>query len=89
MNAALVYRRDPAAKYALAGGALFLVGTLYVTVLATSRETTRSRRSSATSGAAASVWATYLREWTAWNHVRTAAAFGAPGLLTIGLTKRP
>jgi uncharacterized membrane protein len=89
MNAALVYRRDPASPYALAGGALFLVGTLYVTVLCNVPRNDALAAVSPTSGAAASVWAAYLREWTFWNTVRTAAPFAAAALLTIGLTKRP
>ena len=36
-----------------------------------------------TSGAAQ--WTSYLTSWTAWNHVRTAAALAAAGSLTIGL----
>ena len=34
---------------------------------------------------AASVWAQYVAGWTAWNHVRSAAALVAAGLLTIAL----
>ena len=39
-----------------------------------------------TSGAdAGHVWTTYLRSWTAWNHVRTIAALVAAGSFTIAL----
>ena len=30
----------------------------------------------------ASTWTRYVASWTAWNHVRTAAALAAAGLLT-------
>jgi len=33
----------------------------------------------------ASLWASYLNNWTAWNHVRTAAALAAAASLTISL----
>ena len=34
---------------------------------------------------AASLWATYLSSWTAWNHVRTAASLAAAAAFTIWL----
>jgi uncharacterized membrane protein len=30
-------------------------------------------------------WAGYVRGWTAWNHVRTAAALAAAGALTVAV----
>jgi uncharacterized membrane protein len=88
MNTALVRRREPAANYALAGGALYLAGTLYVTVLGNVPLNDALAAVDATSSAAAAMWATYLREWVPWNHLRTAAAFAAAGLLTVGVSKR-
>jgi uncharacterized membrane protein len=35
------------------------------------------------SAEAARLWVAYLSVWTAWNHVRTAAALAAMVLLTI------
>jgi uncharacterized membrane protein len=88
MNMALVHRREPAANYALAGGALYLVGTLYVTVFGNVPLNDALDAVSATSSGAAEMWARYLREWVPWNHLRTAAAFVAAGLLTVGIAKR-
>lgn len=87
MNIALVHRREPAANYALAGGALYLAGTLYVTVLGNVPLNDALAAVDATSGAAAAMWATYLREWVPWNHLRTAAAFVAAALLIVGIAK--
>jgi uncharacterized membrane protein len=89
MNTALVHRRDPAANYVLAGGALYLVGTLYVTVFGNVPLNDALAAVPAASGAAPEMWARYLREWVPWNHLRTAAAFVAAGLLTVGVAKRP
>lgn len=36
----------------------------------------------------ASLWASYLTNWTIWNHVRTIAALAAAALLTIALCDR-
>jgi uncharacterized membrane protein len=88
MNTALAHRRHPAANYALAGGALYLVGTLYVTVFGNVPLNDALDAVSATSSAAPEMWARYLREWVPWNHLRTAAAFVAAGLLTAGIAKR-
>jgi uncharacterized membrane protein len=89
MNTAFVHRRDSAANYVLAGGALYLVGTLYVTVFGNVPLNDALAAVPAASGAAPEMWARYLREWVPWNHLRTAAAFVAAGLLTVGVAKRP
>jgi uncharacterized membrane protein len=89
MNTALVYRREPAANYALLGGAIYLFGTLYVTVFGNVPLNDALAAVPATSGDAAAMWARYLREWVPWNHLRTAAAFVAAALLTAGVSKRP
>jgi uncharacterized membrane protein len=34
---------------------------------------------------APTAWSGYRREWTAWNHVRTAAALAAAALFTLAL----
>jgi len=34
---------------------------------------------------AADHWGSYLRRWTAWNHLRAAAALAATGLLIVAL----
>ena len=34
----------------------------------------------------ASLWASYLANWTVWNHVRAAAAFAATASFTIALS---
>jgi hypothetical protein len=36
-------------------------------------------------GAATDGWAGYVREWTAWNHVRLVTSLAAAALLTIAL----
>ena len=88
MNTALVHRREPAANYALAGGALYLAGTLYITAFGNVPLNDALAAVPATSSGAAEMWATYLREWVPWNHLRTGAAFLAAGLLTAGIAKR-
>lgn len=38
------------------------------------------------SAGSARIWASYVTSWTAWNHVRTAAALAAAASLTIALS---
>lgn len=73
------------APYLLAGSALYVVGTIGLTM---SYHVPRNNALAAvepTSREGESYWARYLAEWTAWNHVRVAAALAAAALLTIAL----
>jgi uncharacterized membrane protein len=37
------------------------------------------------SAGGATVWAHYLKVWTAWNHVRTIGCIGATGSFILGM----
>ncbi len=68
------------APYLLAGGLLYLLGAIVVTIACNvPRNEALAKVDPAASGAEG-LWARYLREWTAWNHVRTAAPLIAAGL---------
>ncbi|HEX2114604.1 MAG TPA: anthrone oxygenase family protein [Alphaproteobacteria bacterium] len=61
----------------LAGGALYIVGTVAVTILFNVPRN-RALAAVAPHGAdGARLWADYAISWTAWNHVRTAASVAA------------
>jgi uncharacterized membrane protein len=82
--ASLLRWHDPGAVYLLVGGALYLGGSLLVTMVFNVPK--NDALASVTPAAdSASLWASYLAEWTAWNHVRTAATLAAAASLTIGL----
>lgn len=68
----------------LAGGALYLVGTIFVTMRF---NVPRNDRLAAAPDDAAltGLWADYVLSWTAWNHVRTVAALAAAILFTAAL----
>lgn len=85
MISSLLRWRDPGAAYLLAGGALYLIGTFLVTVVfnVPRNKALASVRPADSDGA--SLWASYLASWTAWNHIRTAAALAAAASLTIAL----
>jgi uncharacterized membrane protein len=75
----------PGAVYILIGSLLYLVGAIGVTFLFNVPRNNALAAVDPTSADGASLWADYLTSWTAWNHVRTAAALAAAASLTIGL----
>ncbi|MCL1470658.1 DUF1772 domain-containing protein [Argonema antarcticum] len=77
---------QPGAAYLLFGSLLYLVGTVGVTIAfnVPLNDALATVKPDSTDGA--SLWASYLANWTFWNHIRTAAALAAAALLTIALT---
>lgn len=85
MIAALWRWHDPGSVYSLTGSALYLIGSLLVTMMF---NVPRNEALAAVASAdpdSAKLWAEYLAKWTAWNHVRAAASLAAAALLTIAL----
>jgi uncharacterized membrane protein len=83
MIASLLRWHDPGTIYLLIGGALYLVGTFFVTLVFNVPK--NNALASVAPAQGASLWTDYLSKWTAWNHVRAAAALAAAASLTIGL----
>jgi len=75
----------PGAAYLLAGSLLYLVGALLVTIVFNVPRNDALAAVNPASAEGASLWAGYVASWTAWNHVRTAAALAAAAALTIAL----
>jgi uncharacterized membrane protein len=69
--------REPGALFLVAGGLLYVVGIIVVTAAANVPRNEALSALPAESAAAAAAWARYLREWVAWNHVRTLGGVGA------------
>jgi uncharacterized membrane protein len=78
---------QPGAAYLLIGSLLYLVGTLGVTIVfnVPLNDTLANVKPESTDGA--NLWASYLTNWTLWNHVRTAAALAAAAAFTVALGK--
>jgi uncharacterized membrane protein len=83
MITSLLQRQDPGSPYLLAGGVLYLVGTVLVTILFNVPRNHALAAVAPATSEAATLWASYLSTWTAWNHVRTIAALAASALFTI------
>jgi uncharacterized membrane protein len=73
------------AALVLAGGVLYLVGTIGVTMACNVPLNNRLATVHPQGADAASYWNEYVTKWTAWNHVRTVAALAAAAALTIVL----
>ena len=69
----------------IAGGALYLVGTIGVTIACNVPLNDGLAMLRSQDAGAASRWAEYVTKWTAWNHVRTVAALAAAAVLTTSL----
>ena len=79
---------QPGAAYLFLGSLLYLVGTILVTIAfnVPLNDALATVKPDSTEGA--NLWASYLKNWTIWNHVRAIAALAAAALLTIALGDR-
>jgi uncharacterized membrane protein len=75
--ASLVRWHDPGAAYLLAGAILYVGGTFLVTMVFNVPRNDALAKLTPSSAEAGTLWVAYLSTWTAWNHVRTAAALAA------------
>ncbi len=82
---ALATWHRPGAAYLLTGGLLYLAGSFLVTIVFNVPRNNALAAVDPASAAGAALWSSYLTAWTAWNHVRTAAALAAAASLTVAL----
>ena len=76
---------EPSALYLLVGSLLYLVGTVAVTIVFNVPRNDALAAVEADTAEGANLWPRYVAGWTAWNHLRTAAALAAAASLTIAL----
>jgi uncharacterized membrane protein len=75
----------PGGPLRFGGSLLYLLGCILVTRAFNIPRNDALAALSPESAEAASLWSQYVREWTAWNHVRAAAALLAALALTVAL----
>jgi uncharacterized membrane protein len=73
------------APYLIVGGALYLLGTILLTIVYHVPRNEALATLEPQSAEAESHWKRYLSGWTAWNHLRAATALAAAATLTIAL----
>jgi uncharacterized membrane protein len=74
---ALAVWAQPGAAYLLAGGVLYAAGGFGVTMVCNVPRNNALMKLDPTNPDAAAAWATYVSEWTSWNHVRMLACLAA------------
>ena len=78
---------EAGAVYLLSGGLSYLIGDILVTMAFNVPRNNALAAADPVSADGARLWAGYVTSWTAWNHVRTAAALAATALLTFALSQ--
>jgi uncharacterized membrane protein len=82
---ALLRWNAPGAATLLAASVMYLFGTLMVTRVFNIPRNDALAAVEPASADAARLWADYVVSWTAWNHVRTAAALIATAMFALAL----
>lgn len=85
--AALLRWNVAGSGFAVAGGLLYLIGTLLVTMMFNGPRNNALAAAPPGSSNGATLWADYLVTWTAWNDVRTVAALAATACLVVSLVR--
>jgi uncharacterized membrane protein len=85
---ALFRGSGPGSMAVLAGGVIYVIGMLGVTLIFNVPLNDALAAADPSSAEGASLWARYVRDWTFWNHVRLIASIVASVLFIIGLTAK-
>jgi uncharacterized membrane protein len=83
----LLRRAEPEGWWLVAGGLLYLVGAFVLTIAYNVPRNDALATIDPTSAEAAARWATYYREWTAANHVRTVTSLAAAAAFVAALVR--
>jgi len=78
---------DRRAVLAVAAATLYAGGSIALTFARNVPMNDALEQMDARDAATVRYWQSYVRRWTAWNHVRTAASLAAAALLTVALTE--
>ncbi|TPQ41237.1 hypothetical protein C2U70_03625 [Bradyrhizobium guangdongense] len=73
----LLRLNEPGAAAMIIGGTAYVIGMFVVTAVFNVPLNNALAAVQPSSAEAASLWATYLKDWTFWNHARTVASLGA------------
>ena len=79
--------QKPGAAYLLTGSLFYLGGAILVTIAFHVPRNEMLALIVPENAGSAAIWVSYVNSWTAWNHVRGAAALAAAALLTVALVR--
>ncbi len=83
--AGVVFLQRPGSWLMFSGAACYLIGSFVVTIAFNVPRNNALAAVSDADPSSASVWDSFLREWTWWNHVRTVACLLSALLLAVSL----
>lgn len=75
---------QPGWSFLFAGAALYLIGSIFVTMFFNVPMNNALEAAQAGTAEGDAVWQNYLRNWTYWNHVRTIASLASTALFILG-----
>jgi len=75
----------PGAGNLLAGGLLYLIGCVFVTIVFNVPLNNALAKVDPESADGAELWERYISRWTAWNHVRTIMSLASAALMIMAL----
>ena len=78
---------EAGAVYLLSGGLVYLIGSILVTMAFNVPRNNALAAADPQSADGARLWVGYVTSWTAWNHLRMAAALAAAVILTFALSQ--
>lgn len=76
---------DAGSAWLLAGGVLYLIGVIVVTMVVNVPMNDAIAAADPASAEGAALWTRYLNDWVMWNHVRTASSIAALASLVLAL----
>lgn len=79
---------EPGTAVMLTGGGVYVAGMFGVTVVRNVPLNNALAQAEAVGADLSPIWARYLEDWTAWNHVRTVASIVATSLFIAALVLR-
>lgn len=82
---ALIGWNEAGFGWRIAGGLLYLIGSIGITMCCNVPLNNRLAKLAPDSAEGATFWTHYLSVWTAWNHVRTVGCIGASGSFILGM----
>jgi len=82
---ALIGWEGAGSAWRLAGGLLYLVGSIGITMAFNVPLNNRLAKAVPESAEGATFWSQYVSVWTAWNHARTLGCLGATGSFILGM----
>ena len=85
VTVAVLQWETPGVGWALAGGIVYLVTSIGVTMIVNVPLNNQIERTDADSAEGQALWARYLDVWTKWNHVRSVGTLVSTGLFIAAL----